>query len=199
VPGGYRVTAVPAIFRLSWEAAPMAYRPLSVLILCTGNSARSILAEAIFNREGQGRVRAFSAGSHPKGAPHPIAIALLREQGHDTGGLRSKSWTEFAGENAPQLDVVITVCDAAAGESCPLWPGSPIKGHWGVADPAAVQGSEDIKRAAFRATYQQLKARVAAFLRLPLETMDRPALTKVLREIAALEGATEMARSAHSG
>jgi protein-tyrosine-phosphatase len=157
--------------------------PLNVLILCTGNSARSILAEAILNREGKGRVRAFSAGSHPKGALHPLAIELLNKHGYETAGLRSKSWDEFTGEKAPMLDVVITVCDAAAGESCPQWPGLPVKGHWGVADPAAVEGSDYDKRAAFEATYSQLLARIFAFLQLPLDTMDRPSMTQALRDI----------------
>jgi protein-tyrosine-phosphatase len=140
----------------------MAERPASVLFLCTGNSARSILAEALLNRDGGGRFRAFSAGSFPKGAVHPMALELLRDKGFPLAGLRSKSWDEFAGAGAPVLDLVITVCDNAAGETCPVWPGHPARAHWGIADPAAVEG--DGQRAAFEETYRLLETRIADLL-----------------------------------
>jgi arsenate reductase len=177
----------------------MRSQPLEILVLCTGNSARSILAEVLFNREGRGRVRAYSAGSHPKGEPHPFAIELLKQHGFETSGLRSKSWSEFAVETAPRFDIVITVCDAAAGESCPLWPGSPVKGHWGIADPAAAHVTTEKMRAAFEAAYRQLSVRIAALLKLPLEQMDRASLSAALRDIGCLEGATELARSGEAG
>jgi arsenate reductase (thioredoxin) len=134
----------------------------NVLFLCTGNSARSILAEAILNRQGAGRVRAFSAGSHRKGEVHPGALKLLGELGYPTGGYRSKSWDEFAAPDAPQLDVVITVCDNAAGEVCPIWPGKPARHHWSIPDPAAVEGPG--QSAAFEEAYRNLHARIADFL-----------------------------------
>lgn len=173
----------------------MAERPLNILILCTGNSARSILAEAILNREGRGRVRAFSAGSKPKGVPNPIGIGLLNDKGFDTAGLRSKSWDEFAGADAPQMDVVITVCDSAAGETCPYWPGGPVKAHWGIPDPADDHGSPDRNRAAFELAFQRLAARCAAFLALDLSTISRVDLTARLAEIGRLEGATVMSKT----
>jgi protein-tyrosine-phosphatase len=134
----------------------------NVLFLCTGNSARSILAEAILNREGRGRFRAFSAGSHPKGAVHPAALKLLDALGFSTDGYRSKSWDEFAAPDAPPLDVVITVCDNVAGEMCPIWPGTPAKVHWSIPDPAAVEG--DGQAEAFRDAYRDLHARIGDFL-----------------------------------
>ena len=140
----------------------MAERPRNVLFLCTGNSARSILAEALLNRLGDGRWRGFSAGSFPKGEVHPMALQLLDERGFPTGGLRSKSWDEFAGGDAPPLDLIVTVCDNAAGETCPVWPGHPARAHWGIADPAAVEGEG--QRAAFEEAYRQLESRIAAFL-----------------------------------
>jgi arsenate reductase (thioredoxin) len=134
----------------------------NVLFLCTGNSARSILAEALLNRLGEGRFRALSAGSFPNGEVHPMALRLLDEQGFPTGGLRSKSWDEFADPDGPRFDVVVTVCDNAAGETCPVWPGNPAREHWGIADPAAVEGAG--QRPAFEEAYRLLEARIEAFL-----------------------------------
>jgi arsenate reductase len=139
----------------------------SILILCTGNSARSILAEALLNHRGAGRIVAFSAGSHPKGAVHPLALATLREQGLPTEGLRSKCWDEFAAPGAPALDLIITVCDNAAGEVCPIWSGKPVTAHWGIADPAAATGSEIQRRAAFQQAFVKMIERVNALLTLP--------------------------------
>jgi arsenate reductase (thioredoxin) len=139
--------------------------PLNVLFLCTGNSARSILAEAYLNARGEGRFRAYSAGSRPAGRPNPFALELLKSNGIATDGLRSKSWDEFAAPGAPKLDFVFTVCDNAAGEVCPVWPGTPVKAHWGVDDPAAVQGSDDDKRRAFQEAFDRLSSRIDAFLR----------------------------------
>lgn len=159
-------------------------RSCNVLFLCTGNSARSILAEAILNRDGRGRCRAYSAGSFPKGEVHPAGLDLLRELGCPTEGLRSKSWDEFARENSPQLDLVVTVCDSAAGETCPVWPGRPVTAHWGIADPAAVEGEG--RRAAFANAYQALQRRIDALLALPLESIDRSTLAGRLREIGEI-------------
>jgi protein-tyrosine-phosphatase len=145
-----------------------------VLILCTGNSARSILAEALLARLGAGRVVAHSAGSHPRGSVHPDAIELLRAEGYDPSAFRSKSWDEFARPGAPQMDVIITVCDSAAGEACPLWPGAPVRVHWGLPDPAAVDAPE-AQRAAFRAAYDALERRVRALLALSDEELRDPA------------------------
>ena len=153
----------------------------NVLFLCTGNSARSILAEAILNAQGKGRFRAFSAGSFPKGAVHPAAITLLNELGHDTGGFRSKSWDEFAGSDAPDLDFLFTVCDNAAGEICPVWPGHPMTAHWGIEDPAAMEGEKQAQ--AFWNAYNQLRRRIELFLALPLESIDELSLRSRLREI----------------
>lgn len=158
-------------------------KPKNVLFLCTGNSARSILAEAILNRAGTGRFRAHSAGSQPKAVPHPMALRLLAELGYETGFARSKSWDEFAAPGAPQMDLVITVCDGAAGEVCPTWPGHPATAHWGVPDPAAVDGSEAEQRTAFGEAYQRLDQRIGLMLSLPVERLDRPSLVRKLREI----------------
>jgi arsenate reductase len=155
----------------------------NVLFLCTGNSVRSILAEAILNRLGAGRFRGFSAGSQPKGRVHPQALALLRELGGDTANLRSKSWDEFAQPGAPALDFVFTVCDHAAGETCPLWPGQPITAHWGVEDPAAFTGSAEQQRALFRRVYQVLERRIRLFTSLSLDALDRMSLQARLAEI----------------
>ncbi|MGQ0611744.1 MAG: arsenate reductase ArsC [Paracoccaceae bacterium] len=159
--------------------------PLQILILCTGNSARSILAEAAFNLLGQGRVRAFSAGSRPTGQPHPLALALLAGKGIDTGFARSKSWDEFAGPQAPRMDLVITVCDSAAAETCPFWPGAPVRAHWGLPDPAAVTGAEAARAGAFARTWAAMERRVRALLDLPFETLDAPALKAHLDAIGA--------------
>jgi protein-tyrosine-phosphatase len=157
--------------------------PYGILFLCTGNSARSILAEAILNRDGAPNFRAYSAGSFPKGEVHPAALALLREHGFPIGELRSKSWTEFAGADAPPIRFIITVCDNAAGESCPVWPGKPITAHWGIPDPAAIEGEGQAQ--AFRDAYRQLERRIEMFLALPLATIDEPTLAARLREIGS--------------
>jgi protein-tyrosine-phosphatase len=159
----------------------MSGRTYNVLFLCTGNSARSILAEAILNKEGAGRFRAFSAGSFPKDEVHPAALGLLKELGHPTEDFRSKSWEEFAAQGAPPLDFIFTVCDNAAGEVCPIWPGKPVTAHWGIEDPAAVEGPG--QRAAFWTAYQALQRRIQLFLALPLEDIDEMTLTNRLREI----------------
>lgn len=160
-------------------------RPLNVLFLCTGNSARSILAEAAMNDPsiGGGRFRAFSAGSHPKGEVNPFALELVREARLPTAGLRSKSWDEFAGPDAPPLDLVITVCDQAAAEPCPIWPGGPLTAHWGMRDPAAVAGTDEAKREAFRDTWHVLRRRVQEIASLPLEDLPPPALQERVRGI----------------
>lgn len=173
----------------------MTSRPVNILILCTANSARSILGEALIQRLGQGRFRAFSAGSQPRGIPNPTGLKLLESLGYDTSGFRSKSWDEFAGADAPQMDIVITVCDSAAGESCPLWPGAPVKAHWGIPDPAGKGDTEEAQLAAFREAYDLLEARVAALAALPVEEMSAGDLSAALARIGALDGATAMARA----
>ena len=154
----------------------------NALFLCTGNSARSILAEVILNRLGEDRFRAFSAGSHPRGEVHPGALALLREHGEDTHGLRSKSWDEFARPGAPLMDFVFTVCDDAAGEVCPVWPGQPVTAHWGVEDPAAITDAAEQRRAFLRA-YQVLERRIELLTLLKVESLDRLSLRRHLQEI----------------
>ena len=161
----------------------------NVLFICTGNSARSILAEAILNREGKGRFRAFSAGSHPKGAVHPMALDLLRRTNHPTDALRSKSWDEFAAPGAPTLDFAFTVCDNAAGEACPIWPGQPMTAHWGLPDPAAAAGSETERRLAFADAYRMLSNRIAIFVSLPLASLDRLSLQRRLDDIGRAKDA----------
>ena len=161
----------------------MTGKTFNVLFLCTGNSARSILAEAILNREGAGRFRAFSAGSRPKGTVHPQAIRLLRQMNHDTSFARSKDWSEFAEPDAPRMDFVFTVCDAAASETCPVWPGQPMSAHWGVPDPAAATGSEAEVRLAFSEAYRMLNNRISVFVSLPLASLDRLALQRHLDAI----------------
>jgi arsenate reductase len=158
---------------------------MNVLFLCTGNSARSILAESILNTIGAPRFRAYSAGSHPTGRVNPFALELLEKNGMPVDGLRSKSWDEFAGPGAPRLDFIFTVCDSAAGEACPLWPGHPATAHWGVQDPAAIDGSDEIKRRAFFDAYTRLENRIQLFLDLPLATLDAAALKAHLREIGS--------------
>ncbi|MGP1256971.1 MAG: arsenate reductase ArsC [Kiloniellales bacterium] len=155
----------------------------NVLFLCTGNSARSILAEAILNRIGYGGFVGYSAGSDPKGVVHPYAVDLLRKQNYATGALSSKSWNVFAKTGAPKMDFVFTVCDAAAEEVCPVWPGQPMTAHWGLPDPAAVRGSEAEKRYAFADTYRMLEQRIGVFVNLPLISLDRLSLQKRLDEI----------------
>jgi arsenate reductase len=155
----------------------------NVLFLCTGNSARSILAEAYLNAAGQGRFRAYSAGSHPKDQVNPFALELLMKNRIDTDGLRSKSWDEFASPGAPALDFVFTVCDNAAGEVCPMWPGQPMTAHWGVNDPAAVEGTDEEKRKAFFRAYRELSTRINLFINLPLGKLDRLVLKKKLDDI----------------
>lgn len=157
---------------------------MNILVLCTGNSARSILLESIFNTLGAGRVRAYSAGSNPTGKVHPQSLVLLNELGHGTAGARSKSWDEFAAEDAPEMDVVITVCASAAGETCPVWPGAPVRAHWGVEDPAAaVQPDWD---AAFRAAYATLEKRAKVLLEMPVETMSPADLAQQLKRIGEI-------------
>jgi protein-tyrosine-phosphatase len=158
-------------------------RTWNVLFLCTGNTARSVLAEAILNRLGKGRFRAFSAGSHPKGAVNPLTLEELRSRGLPVDGLRSKSWDEFAGPGAPVMDFVFTVCDAAAGEACPVWPGQPMTAHWGVEDPAAVEGTDEQRRRAFRLAATRLARRIELFLALPVDKLDRMVLQAQVREI----------------
>ena len=157
--------------------------PLNVLFLCTGNSARSVLAEALLNRWGRGRFRAFSAGSHPKGQVHPLALEVLERSHLPTEGLRSKSWDEFAGPDAPPLDFVFTVCGNAAKEQCPYWPGQPMTTHWGVDDPAAVVGSDEEKRRAFERAFRELDARIKLFTALRLESLDTLSLKRQLEDI----------------
>lgn len=165
-------------------------RVYNVLFLCTGNSARSILAESILNGEGKGRFRAFSAGSQPKGEVHPLALDTLRGLGYEATGFSSKSWDVFSGPDAPQMDFIFTVCDNAAGEACPVWIGHPMTAHWGVEDPAAVEGSLVEKGQAFSQAARYLKNRITAFLNLPLASIDKLALETQLRTIGTMEGST---------
>ena len=161
----------------------MTDRIYHVLFLCTGNSARSILAECALNRLGEGRFRGFSAGSHPKPAPHPVGLTLLRQLGYDTTGLRSKSWDEFAKPGAPSLDLILTVCDGAAGEACPIWPGKPLAAHWGVEDPAAFAGPAEQRRPVFQRVYRELERRIELLAGLPLEGMSRASVQTNLDDI----------------
>ena len=165
-------------------------RVYNVLFLCTGNSARSILAEAILRKDGCGHFRSFSAGSQPKGKVNPFAIRVLQSLDYPTDDLRSKSWEEFAAPDAPVMDFVFTVCDNAAGESCPVWPGQPMSAHWGIEDPAEVDGTDLEKEAAFVAAFRYLKNRIAIFTSLPLQSIDRLSLGTKLRDIGRGEGAT---------
>jgi protein-tyrosine-phosphatase len=158
-------------------------RPFNALFLCTGNSARSIFGEAILAREGLGKFKAYSAGSQPRGEVHPYTLELLRHLNHPTKGIRSKSWDEFAKPGAPLLDFVFTVCDDAAKEVCPVWPGQPMSAHWGVPDPAAVEGTEAERRLAFAESYRMLKNRISAFVNLPIASLDRLSLKTKLDAI----------------
>lgn len=169
---------------------PAADRVYNVLFLCTGNSARSVLGEALLNHVGNGRFKAYSAGSTPKGQIHPMTLKILQEAGISTEGLRSKPWDEFAGPVAPKMDFVFTVCDNAAGETCPIWPGQPMTAHWGIEDPAAVAGPEFKQRQAFEDALRFMRNRIAAFINLPLESIDRMALSSKLRGIGAMDGST---------
>jgi len=175
---------------------PAADRVYNVLFLCTGNSARSVLGEAVLNHLGTGRFRAFSAGSTPKGQVNPMTLEVLREAGIPTAGLRSKSWDEFAGPAAPRMDFVFTVCDNAAGEACPIWPGQPVTAHWGIEDPAATAGPAFRQRQAFEDALRFMRNRVAAFVNLPLESIDGMALGAKLRGIGAMDGSTAKASGA---
>lgn len=171
----------------------MSDRIYNVLFLCTGNSARSVIAEAIMNREGSGHFRAFSAGSQPKGQVNPHTIALLRGLNYDTAQFRSKSWTEFAQPGAPPLDFVFTVCDTAAGEVCPVWPGRPMTAHWGVPDPAEATGTDAEIAAAFMDAYRMLARRIELFIALPMQKLDRMTLQARLKAIGNEQGATALA------
>jgi arsenate reductase len=162
----------------------------NVLFLCTGNSARSVLAESILRKDGNGRFRAFSAGSTPKGEVHPLALRTLESMDYPTDGVRSKSWLEFAAPDAPVMDFVFTVCDNAAGEACPLWPGQPMTAHWGIEDPAAAEGTELERQAAFVTAFRYLRNRIDAFVSLPLPSIDKLSLGTKLREIGRTDGAT---------
>jgi arsenate reductase len=163
----------------------------NVLFLCTGNSARSIMAESILAKDGAGRFRAFSAGSHPKGRVHPLALKVIEDFGYPIAGLRSKPWDEFAQVGAPVLDFVFTVCDNAAGEVCPVWPGQPMTAHWGIEDPAAAEGTELERERAFVTAFRYLKNRIGAFSSLPLAKLDKIALKKHIDEIGRSDGATK--------
>ena len=158
-------------------------KPYNILVLCTGNSARSIMAEALLNTMGAGRFKAYSAGSHPTGRVNPLATEQVRSLGCPVESLRSKSWDEFARPDAPVMDFIVTVCDNAAGEVCPVWPGKPVTAHWGFPDPAAVTGTEEEKRAAFARTMHQIRNRVQLFMSLPLETLDRMAVESRMRAL----------------
>jgi arsenate reductase len=167
-----------ALGNAGWRSGLMPDRPFNVLFLCTGNSARSILAESLMNHWGKDRIRAYSAGSHPTGVVHPIALALLKQMKFPTEGLRSKAWEEFAKPGALPIDFVITVCDNAAGEMCPIWPGQPTKAHWGIPDPASVEGSDTEKWMAFRDAFRALENRIKLFLNLPLASLNHTNLKK---------------------
>jgi len=172
----------------------MAEKIYNVLFLCTGNSARSILAESIMNKLGKGRFRGFSAGSHPNGRVNPLALDLLEHLDFPTEGLRSKSWDEFAGLNGIHFDFVITVCDNAAGEACPVWPGHPVTAHWGIPDPAAVEGTEMQKKAAFSQAYKSMDRRIKLFLSLPIASIDH---TRIKERMHAIGQSSTLADDAH--
>ncbi len=176
---------------ISAMAGPHMAEPYNVLFLCTGNSARSVLAEAILNKIGAGKFRSFSAGSRPKGQVHPETIRLLQSLGYYTAGFRSKSWDEFTAPGAPQFDFVFTVCDNAAAESCPLWPGQPMTAHWGVPDPAEATGTDAEIALAFKEAYRMLNQRIGIFTSLPLRSLDKLALQRKLKEIGGVGNAVE--------
>lgn len=164
----------------------MTERIFNVLFLCTGNSARSILAEAILNHAAKGRFRAFSAGSHPAGSINPFALEFIKQQGMPVTEMRSKNWAEFAAPDAPQLDFVITVCDRAAGEVCPVWPGQPMTAHWGIEDPSAAEGDDEMKRRAVAKAFRELNTRISLFISLPLQKLDSLSLKRELDAIGKL-------------
>lgn len=168
----------------------MSERIYNVLFLCTGNSARSVMAEALLRARGGGRFRAFSAGSHPKGEVNPFALYALETAGLPTDGLRSKSWDEFAGENTPQMDFVFTVCDSAASEACPVWPSEAITAHWGIEDPAAEEGGDYEKHRSFGTAFRYLRNRIDQFVAIPLHRLDKMSIRAALKEIGETEGAT---------
>jgi len=171
-------------------------QPFNVLFLCTGNSARSIMAEAILNKVGAGKFRAYSGGSQPKGRVHPETLKLLQSLGYDTSACRSKSWSKFANPGAPLLDFVFTVCDNTAGEACPLWPGQPMTAHWGIPDPAEAKGNPAEVALAFKDAYRMLHQRIGVFTALPLRSLDKISLQSKLREIGSMEGATRTSADA---
>ena len=171
----------------------MSTQPFNVLFLCTGNSARSIMAEVLLNNAGHGKFRAYSAGSHPKGEVHPLALELIESNRLPAAGLRSKSWSEFARPEAPEMDFVFTVCDQAAGELCPIWPGQPMSAHWGIDDPAAVEGDEADRRRAFFEAFNALQSRLLIFVSLPLGKLERHLLQRRLDEIGKLSAEDESA------
>ena len=168
----------------------------NVLFLCTGNTARSVLAESILRKDGAARFRAFSAGSHPKGTVNPFALKVLSAFDYPTDGFRSKSWDEFALPDAPKMDFVFTVCDDAAGEVCPVWPGHPMTAHWGIEDPAALEGTAVEKERAFNTAFRYTRNRVTSFIALPLGNLDKTALTNRLRDIGHMDGATRASQGA---
>jgi arsenate reductase (thioredoxin) len=172
----------------------MSARSWNVLFLCTGNSARSIIAEALLNKMGKGRFRAYSAGSQPKGQIHPETLRMLRDLGYDTSTLRSKSWEEFTRADAPQFDFILTVCDNAAAEACPVWPGKPATAHWGIADPAATDGNASEIAKAFENTYRELLARIGLLVAFPLDSLDPATIRSDLQRIGTIEGATAKAK-----
>jgi protein-tyrosine-phosphatase len=170
----------------------MADQPFNVLFLCTGNSARSVIGEAILNKIGAGKFRAYSAGSQPKGKVNPHTIQLLEGLGYETSGFRSKSWDEFARAGEPSFDFIFTVCDSAAAETCPVWPGHPMAAHWGIPDPAEAKGTDAEIALAFSEAYRMLNQRISAFMALPLRALDQMSLKTKLREIGEMEGATQV-------
>ncbi|MBL8572640.1 MAG: arsenate reductase ArsC [Hyphomicrobiaceae bacterium] len=165
-------------------------RVFNVLFLCTGNTARSVLAEGILRHDGRGRFNAFSAGSQPKGVVNPFALKTLESYGYPTDGYRSKNWDEFAAPDAPHMDFIFTVCDNAAGEACPAWPGKPVSAHWGIEDPAAVEGSDIDKQRAFNQAFRFMRNRIQAFIALPIKSLDALSLQSRLKEIGGLDGST---------